>query len=417
MNHRKIIIGCSGAFVVFAIVVIVVVWLFYSRFVQPLLGQREIPAELREPRTITGADFLARTEFFKLSESALTARSRSIGSINDVVVSKPDGNSPTEIVIAGNYGALFVDQDGANGRQVQYQLETEDERLGILHATTTRTIMGDIQIIDIEHDHVFEYLARGSIDGAAIFDSQGKRLWSYGKFTKEKTAIDDMAAGDVTGDGVDEFVVCWDGIELFDRYGTKKWREEIQYSASQVEIVDTDGDSNNEIIYSYMGDLVIRDRKGQIVKQVDMPFYLSRFALCVMPVGKKPGVLAVEDGFVWITDFNGHALVKFNAPLSEVDSTPYQTPVGEMRGTSVYKAKGIWVRLKKDEPEYLAVIAEFAATDRSLLYVFKASGEITYQEVLPDQCHSIAVLPNSNPNNPNELLIGGEKTIWRYTAH
>jgi hypothetical protein len=109
-------------------------------------------------------------------------------------------------------------------------------------------------------------------------------------------------------------------------------------------------------------------------------------------------------------------LAKFKAPLSEFDNATYQTPLGIPIGISVYKAKGIWVKLKKGEPENLAVITEFAAIDRSVLYIYKSSGEIIYQEVLPERCSSIAVLPETNANNPQELLIGGEQTIWRYRA-
>ena len=67
--------------------------------------------------------------------------------------------------------------------------------------------------------------------------------------------------------------------------------------------------------------------------------------------------------------------------------------------------------------DYLVVIAEFAGVDRSVLYIYKSSGEIAYQEVLAERCSSIAVLPNPNANGPHEVLIGGEKTIWRYKAH
>ena len=73
-------------------------------------------------------------------------------------------------------------------------------------------------------------------------------------------------------------------------------------------------------------------------------------------------------------------------------------------------------KLAGDRPEYLAVINEFGAIDRSVLDVFTSSGELVYQEVLPEECFAIAVLPSTDPSGVSELLVGGERTVWRYQA-
>jgi hypothetical protein len=108
-------------------------------------------------------------------------------------------------------------------------------------------MMGDRQVVDLEGDGVCEYVARGSIDGAAVFDHQGALLWTYGQYTKENTGIDNLTIGDLDGDGVAEFVVSWDGIEVFDKSGNRRSQVKEEYGDSQIEVVDTDGDGKNEL--------------------------------------------------------------------------------------------------------------------------------------------------------------------------
>jgi hypothetical protein len=134
-----------------------------------------------------------------------------------------------------------------------------------------------------------------------------------------------------------------------------------------------------------------------------------------MPGRKDPVILGAQDSSLWLFDFQGNTVAKFNSPLSEFDDTVAKTPLGEeIRGTGVYRCKGVWLKFSNDRPEYLAVIKEFAAIDRSVLDVFTASGELVYQEVLPEECTSIAVLPPADPSGVPELLVSGERTVWRY---
>ena len=86
------------------------------------------------------------------------------------------------------------------------------------------------------------------------------------------------------------------------------------------------------------------------------------------------------------------------------------------RETSVYAAKGVWVKLNDDQPELLAVVTRFAAIDRSVLYVYSDDGKLVYQEVLPEESSSIAVLSKDDGRGGQELLVGGSETVWRYSA-
>ena len=41
-------------------------------------------------------------------------------------------------------------------------------------------------------------------------------------------------------------------------------------------------------------------------------------------------------------------------------------------------------------------------------------GKLIYQEILPEECDAVAVLPPGNSSGRDEILVSSEKTVWRY---
>ena len=422
MRNKNILTWALIISCVILVAIVVAGWLAYP-YVAMLFRYRapETPPALREPRIVVGAEFLSRNQFVTTDQFRVSFASMGIGAIEDISIGELDSHPGTDVAIAGRVGAVIVDRNGVKRSQVLYEFELDTSKKGIFSSPSLRTMLGDVQVIDIEGDGKCEYLARGSLDGAAVFSNEGKRLWSYGAFTDEKTSIDDLAAGDINGDGVSEFIAGWNGLELFDRHGNKGWAQPWEGSLFQIEVVDVDGDRKNEILHSNGRRMIIRDGQGQIIKEVEMPFYFSHFHLCAMPGQEGPShILALEDDHVWLTDFNGKVVHKFAAPLSRF-SNPRKASEGDLDEiglgeTSVYKAKGVWVRLKEAKPAFLAVVTRFAAIHRSVLYIYSEEGRLVYQEVMPERCSSIAVLSHEDGRNAQELLIGGTETVWRYNA-
>jgi hypothetical protein len=418
LAKKKLIIGCSLVASVLLIGLAVVIWLFYSLYAGILFGYKppEVPAELHDPRVILGQDFLSREKFFRTGRvETATEVLKKIGTVEDIAVGELDGRPGIDVVIAGRYGAIITDRDGVKRSHTQYEFERKNARFGISGSSPAQVLLGDIRIIDIEDDHVCEYLGRGSVNGAAVFAHDGKRLWSYGRFTDGKTYIDDLAAGDVDGDGVLEFIAGWgDSIELFNRYGKRNWAQVYDSLYYQAEVVDVDGDGKNEIIHSSGSTLTVRNAQGSLLKDVEMPFYFSHFSLCDAPGSSRPYILAVKDGALWLTDFEGKVVAQFDAPLSKLSANVRKTPHGEFMEEEVFKSEGTWVKFSDLGPEYLAVIANFAALDRSLLYVYRADGKLLYQEVLPGECNAITALPKSESKLAQVLIVGGEQMVWRY---
>ena len=375
-----------------------------------------MPPALEKPRIVTGASFLTHSEFFRTKTSLIDeALGRGIEDIDDIAVGELDPHPGIDIVIAGRDGAIVLDNNGIQQSEIRYKFQIGRQKRRFFESTQTYSSLGDIQIVDLKGDGTCEYLARGGVDGAAIFDHQGNLLWSYGRYTKEKTSIDDMTVGDLNGDGVSEFVVSWKGLEAFDMYGNRIWERPARFGPSQIEVVDTDNDGKKKIV-SIGSELTIRDADGKEIKTIDTPAgYVGKFSLCTPPNKKVPNILAVNNGRLWLLDFNGQAVANFDAPLSDFPDVVQTTPFGAS-GTSVYNAKGAWIKLMEAQPEYLAVIAHFVFLNRSILYVYEPSGKIVYQEILPEEGTSIAVLPAGRKDGAQELLVGGAKTVWRYKA-
>jgi hypothetical protein len=389
-------------------------WFLLSLLTGQLLGRHrvETPAQLKQPRITAGKEFLSQSRFIELG---VLESVKGIGVINDVAVVESDSHPDLEVVIAGHAGAIVYDRNGTRQNRMLFQFPTEKVKVGPLTSEKTLSRLGQVQVVDLEGDGITEYLARGSLDGAAVFDHQGRMLWHYGKYSKEKMSISDLTVGDLDGDHVAEFVASWHGIEVFDQSGRRKSQVQEVYSDAQIEVVDADGDGKNEIV-SCGESLKIRDSTGRVIKSVGVPVYLGNFCISEMPGRKQPVILGVQDGRLWLIDFNGQVVAQFDAPLSTFYQTVHQGSRSELRGTSVFKSKGIWVKLAKDQPEYLVVITEFAGIDRSVLDVFTPGGKLAYQEVLPEDCLSIALLPPEDQSGVEEFLVGGERTVWRYRS-
>lgn len=400
--------------------------IFYWKFVRPLLfvsQSRETPKELRDAGVRVGDGLLSRAEFVRVNVPGFFGRFvPGIGDTADVAVGEFDGQPGADVVVAGSLGARIFDAAGAPRSETKFEFGKKDVSLGPLKSETPKMMLGDVGVKDLDGDGVCEYLARGGLDGAALFGHNGALLWSYGAFEGEKGSIDDVAAGDLDGDGSAELVAgWWESLEAFGRGGRKLWERPWKPAMHALEVADADGDGRAEIIVSH-GQMSVMDSNGEKLRDVELPFYLGHFSVLRGPRGGE-SLLAVKEGGVWTFDSKGERVQKFPAPLAEIKIEPYKQHIEGDENRSfdftidsvdAYDAEGAWVKLDPARPEMLAVITSYVVLDRSVLYVYNESGALLYEEVMPEQCRAVAAMP-APEGRPQEFLVGCDTTVWRYS--
>ncbi len=172
----------------------------YYFYVQPILeSSLERPEALDEIGIAAGQNLLRREAFIEDSR---------LGVVTDIRLGDFVSAPGVELGVASNQGALFCTFQGRP-----------------LEMTTFAKEAAHVDIIESGSDGVYYFMNRGGRgEGASLIDSEGNDIWTYSSFW----GIDDMASGDLDGDGNLEFVVGFNGgggVRLLDREGKEVWRE------------------------------------------------------------------------------------------------------------------------------------------------------------------------------------------------
>lgn len=447
------LIGCGVIIALLLIgTTVYVLWSAYS-FVRSInsFNEKSLPSELIEPRILTGNGFFTRTELFKLDKNEhIKTIGKSINVKDEKERQKLIGSETAktiygfsdldlcgnEIIAAGEFGAYVFNLEGELKREILFEPTIKKIRIGWYEQNSYEQNLTNLKIVELKKGEACGFISFDMSAGVTVYNDQGNIIWNYGKRDVEVSGIwikdKDVnaekekyvlraAAGDLDNDGIVEFVVSQnnDGIRAFKYDGAEIWFQADKFAYNRFLIVDFENNLNQ--LLEYGSNSKIRDKSGNVIKSFRGS---ENYLISNQPDGNKQiQFVDLNDNKLIVKNANGENILQAEAPLSEIKldvprkiEIPFDSENSYIDDSeNVYHPKSVWFNLQKGKPQYLAVIGKFIGLPRSQFYVYDEKGNLVYQEILPENAETIAVLPNQD--GMDNILIAGKDTIWKFSAN
>src|SRR5262249_31176779 len=303
------------------------VYLIYRAARQTIANLPQPPAELRQPRVLTGDGLLAKDVFS--SDSRLSqVQAMSFGQV--------EPGQPDELCSVSNFGALFIDDDGATKRYTPYGMQ-HVKVLGMnLQAAGAR--VSRFQIVDLAGTGECSFLARDNALGSELIGHDGKPVWQLGRLDF-RSHPGDMAAAELYKDGKIEFVAAYalgrKGIGPYDG-AVNQPRSTPDLRPSRVELVDLEN-GKKAIACSEGAGVTILAPQGNLGRKFDVNSYSDDFIVLTWPPASDVQYLLFRNGGnLDLYDLNGK--LTFECPVPNVAHIYRFRAIGFKAGNASYLA-------------------------------------------------------------------------------
>jgi hypothetical protein len=258
------------------------------------------------------------------------------------------------------------------------------------HISFANVRAGEAVPVDVEGDGQYEFMDRGG--GWApvqLISAKGQLLWRFPHDRSDPDAADQMAAVNMDGNGVLEFIVGMNaaaGLYALKPDGSVKWRHNAK-NVSNVEILDLNGDGHSEIVHIDGADIVIRQLDGTAIRRFNFPVHPLRHLVWKLDDGRNL-IVGTKGHFIHLFDPFGNEAFKVRLPQSK--GYPDSVQPIRLEGTQCYASA--------NRIAY--------SYDIGHLYIFDVEGKVLYHEKFPARVSALATVQDSK-NAKNEILLVG----------
>lgn len=314
-----------------------------------------------------------------------------VGRVTDILMGDYIASSPgREIVLVGINGAAYFE-------------ETTRQLVRFVPFQAPRNSNTYMKGLDVDGDGELEFVEKGGYPTQPhftprVFDTDGTLMWEAKAARGRPVHMELWRAGGRSGPPM--FLLGReDSLQLVDTFDRVTGAINADRRLHFMDAVDLTGDDLPEIVsLADGGELIIRGNDGPVLGTGRLPGSPRWFGVTQTPNARGRNLLILPGtDQLGLFNFDGSLVVSLHAPYC----APGRAGLIE----------GLPVRLVAGRGDYLAILVQYPAWERSLLYVYNAQAALVYVRSVPGYVTSLGSF-EAPDGRVEYLFTGGNSNIY-----